>query len=61
MLSTVADEEGVPKEIRVVRPLGLGLDERAIAAVTHWRFRPAYRQGKPVRVVANVEVYFRLL
>ena len=61
VLSTVVDEHGIPRDIHVVRPLGLGLDEKAISAVAHWRFRPAFRQGKPVAVVANVEVYFRLL
>ena len=61
VLSVVVDEHGVPRNIRVVRPLGLGLDQKAIDAVTRWRFRPGVRHGKAVSVIANVEVSFRLL
>jgi TonB family protein len=61
LLSVVVDDQGVPRDIKVVRPLGLGLDEKAIEAVARWRFRPAFRNGRPVAVTANVEVNFRLL
>jgi len=61
LLSVVVDEKGVPQDIHVVRPLGLGLDEKAIEAVQRWRFRPGVRNGKPVRVRATIEVSFRLL
>jgi outer membrane biosynthesis protein TonB len=37
------------------------LDENAIQAVNQWKFRPGYRNGRPVAVIATVEVYFRLL
>ena len=46
---------------RVVRSLGLGLDEKALEAVKQWKFRPGYRDGKPVTVAAQIEVNFRLL
>jgi len=55
------DSSGHPRDIRVRRPLGFGLEERAVEAVAHWRFRPAYRNGKPVACSAEVEVNFRLL
>jgi protein TonB len=55
------DTNGRPRDIRVRQPLGFGLEERAIEAVAHWRFRPAYRNGKPVPCTAEVEVNFRLL
>lgn len=54
-------EDGKPRSFRIVRGLGLGLDEKAIEAVTRWRFRPAMRNGRPVRVPATIEVNFRLL
>ena len=45
---------------RVLRPLGNGLDEEAIKAVHHWRFRPALKRGMPVSMDTTVEVEFRL-
>jgi protein TonB len=61
VLSIIIDERGIPTNFKVVRPLGLGLDEKAIEAVQKWRFKPGYRDGKPVAVLATVEVNFRLL
>jgi TonB family protein len=45
----------------VLRGLGLGLDEKAIEAVSRWKFKPALRNGRPVRAAATIEVNFRLL
>jgi TonB family protein len=61
LLRLVIDEKGDPRDIRVLRSLGLGLDEKAIEAVRHWRFRPGLKDGKAVAVDANIEVSFRLL
>jgi TonB family protein len=60
-LQIVVDEHGVPKEMRVTRALGLGLDQKALEAVAKWRFKPGMRDGKPVPVIATVQVNFRLL
>jgi TonB family protein len=60
-LSIVVDENGLPRNFKVVKPMGVGLDEKAIAAVQQWRFKPAQLNGKPVAVLAAVEVNFRLL
>jgi TonB family protein len=61
VLSIVIDEHGIPMNFKVIRPLGLGLDEKAIEAVQKWRFRPALKDGRPVAVQASVQVDFRLL
>ena len=61
VLYVVVDEKGQPRDLKVVRPLGLGLDEKAIEAVQKWRFRPGQLNGKPVSVAATIEVNFRLL
>lgn len=61
VLSVIIDATGKPTNLKVVRPLGLGLDEKAIEAVRKWRFRPGTKEGKPVAVYATIEVNFRLL
>ena len=51
---------GAVGEIRVVRSLGHGLDEAAVAAMRRWRFHPARRQGVAVDVVVEVAMEFRV-
>jgi TonB family protein len=60
VLWLVVGPDGKPRDIRVVRTLGLGLDEKAIEAVKNWRFEPALKDGKPVAVQVNIEVNFHL-
>lgn len=55
------DPTGKARNLRVVKGIGLGLDEKAIEAVNKWRFKPGLRDGKPVTVAAHIEVNFRLL
>ena len=61
VLQLVVDEHGLPQQMKVTRSLGLGLDEKAIQAVAKWRFKPGMKDGKPVPVIATIEVNFRLL
>jgi TonB family protein len=61
VLSLVVDDQGRPQGLKVVRSLGLGLDQKAIEAVEKWRFRPGMKDGKAVPVMATIEVNFRLL
>jgi TonB family protein len=60
VLWLIVGPDGKPRDIRVARTLGLGLDEKAMEAVKNWRFEPAYKDGKPVAVQINVEVNFHL-
>jgi TonB family protein len=52
--------DGVPKSIKVIRSLGMGLDQSAVVAVKDWRFKPGEKRGEPVVVPATIEVNFRL-
>lgn len=60
VLSLVVDSTGAPKDIQIVKPAGLGLDEKAFNAVSAWRFEPAQKDARPVAVRIHVEVSFRL-
>jgi len=60
LLTLIVDENGSPRNVRVTRPLGMGLDENAVAAVQRYRFEPAMRDGNPVPARIAVEVNFRL-
>jgi len=61
VLEAVVDERGrVGHDVKVVRRLGLGCDEAAVAAVRQWRFRPATRDGKPIKVRRIFPILFRL-
>jgi TonB family protein len=51
---------GAVRVLRVVRGLGDGLDESAVAAARQMKFRPARRAGAPVDSVANVIITFQL-
>ncbi|HEV2492462.1 MAG TPA: TonB family protein [Terriglobia bacterium] len=60
VLWIVVDAQGNVTDARVVKPLGLGLDEKAVETVRTWKFKPAMRSGTPVPVKVMVEVSFRL-
>lgn len=60
-LKAMLGVDGRLTEIALVNSLGYGLDEKAIACVTQWQFRPARRDDEPVTVKVTLEVNFRLL
>ena len=60
VLSLIVDRSGRARNIRIMRALGMGLDEKAIEAVQKWQFAPGMKDGHPVAVEVNVEVNFRL-
>jgi TonB family protein len=61
VLEAIVDEQGrVGHDIKVLRRLGQGCDEAAVAAVRQWRFRPATRDGKPIKVRRIFPILFRL-
>ena len=59
-MSLIVGTDGLPRDVKLTRALGSGLDEKAIEAVRQWKFDPARRNGVPVAVKIDVEVLFRL-
>ena len=60
VVNVVVGTDGSLHRIRLVRALGLGLDEAAESKLKTWRFDPGMRNGKPVAVEMNIEVSFNL-
>jgi TonB family protein len=60
MLYVVVGKDGHTYDIRVAQSLGMGLDEKAIEAVTRWRFRPGMLGGQPVATQIAVQVDFHM-
>ncbi len=56
----IVGTDGRPHDIRVIRSLGMGLDEKAVSAVKTWKFEPGRRNGTAVAVQVNVEINFHL-
>ena len=60
LLRTVVDATGVPRQMAIARPIGFGLDEKAVDAIKNSHFRPATLNGQPVPVVIDLVVTFRI-
>ena len=60
VVSLIVDAHGLPQRIRVVRKLGMGLDEKAVEAVRQYKFKPSTYQGKAVPVEITIEVNFHI-
>lgn len=58
VVNVVVGTDGKVHRIRLLRPLGMGLDEIARSTIETWRFQPATRNGQPVAVEMNIEVAF---
>lgn len=60
-LTLVVGVDQVAHDIKVTKSLDPGLDAKAVAAIKTWKFQPGTKNGKPVPVLAHVQVNFRLL
>ena len=56
----VVGADGKPGEIAVVRPIGFGLDEKAVEAILRASFQPALKNGQPVAETLDLAVMFRI-
>jgi TonB family protein len=60
LLELTISEQGRAADIAVLSPVGFGLDEKAVAAIEKWVFKPGLKDGVPVPVLVTIEVNFRL-
>jgi protein TonB len=60
LVNLIVDQNGNPQNVHVLRGVGMGLDEKAVAAVKQYKFRPAKEGGKAVAVELNVQVDFQI-
>jgi len=58
VLDVVLLEDGRPKIVRILQSLDPELDESAVRQFEQWRFSPAMKNGRPVKVRMNAEVRF---
>ncbi len=58
VLDVVLQEDGSPKIVRILRSVDPNLDDSAVRAFEQWRFSPATKNGRPVKVRMNAEVTF---
>ena len=56
----VIGADGRPGEIAVARPIGFGLDENAVDSIRKATFVPATKDGKPIAVMLDLIVQFRI-
>jgi TonB family protein len=60
ILTLVVDANGMPQDVRVMKPLKYRMSEKAIEAASKYRFKPAMKDGKPVPVRVSIEVNFHV-
>jgi periplasmic protein TonB len=60
IVQAIIDKEGRVTNVKVLKGLGMGLDQAAVDAIKKWQFEPATLHGKPVAVYYNLTVNFRL-
>ncbi|HET6176347.1 MAG TPA: TonB family protein [Candidatus Sulfotelmatobacter sp.] len=60
VVSLVVGIDGKPSNIVVTKKLGMGLDEKAVQAMSKWKFEPAHRNGKPVATRLTLNLQFKI-
>jgi len=60
VLTFIVQPDGKPRDIRVVKSLSPGLDQKSIEAVSKWKFTPATKDGKPIAIEIQAETTFRI-
>jgi protein TonB len=59
LVKMVVDATGKPTDLHVDKPVGCGLEQKAIEAAAQYKFKPATEDGVAVPASVNVEVNFQ--
>ncbi len=59
-MRAVIGKDGKLKDIQVIEPVGMGMDDAAAQAVSKWLYRPYYLKGEQVEVDTQITVNFVL-
>ena len=59
-IKAFVDETGTVRKAEVIKGIGAGCDEAAVAAVMKTKFKPGKQRGKPVRVQVSIPILFKL-
>jgi len=60
IVSLIVDANGMPQHVQIVKSLEPTLDQKALEAVSQYRFKPAKKNGVPVPVTITIGVDFHL-
>jgi TonB family protein len=58
IVEVTIERDGSVSDMKVIQSVGHGVDEKVLAAVQHWRFRPAILDGSPI--ASKHDVHFHL-
>jgi len=60
IVEAIIDPQGNVTDARILKPLGFGLDQQALAAIREWKFRPGTLNGQPISVYFNLTINFHI-
>jgi TonB family protein len=58
IVEVTINAEGTVTETRLLKTLGFGIEDKVIAVLYRWRFRPATRDGEPIPSKQDVHFHF---
>jgi TonB family protein len=58
VLQAQIETDGTVHDIRVLKHMDYGLDEKAVECLGKWLFQPGTRDGVPIAVRVTVEIAF---
>ncbi len=60
LMHGIISRDGKVEQLKIIEPLGLGLDDAAVDAVSRWKYKPTLLDDQPVAVCTTFAVTFQL-